>query len=173
MVPGRPQRPPHECGHRAAVTLAVSCESRSPPADLQSGWWYRLRWFSWSWRGETVREDWLAFGIAVAIAIGIALAVSFSATAITKLLLRRHQWPNALVTRIRRPFRTLLLLVSLWLASNIAFPRGVGWDRLHRRGPGCAVDIGEHVRWHPVGVQPGAASGRRGRCRRRVGTGGR
>ncbi len=72
-------------------------------------------------------EDWLAFGIAAVIAVVIALAVSFAATAIIKLLLRRHQWPNALVTRIRRPFRTLLLVVSVWLAALAAFPRAVGW----------------------------------------------
>ena len=72
-------------------------------------------------------EDWLTYGIAVAIAIGIALAVAFTATAITRLLLRRHQWPAALATHVRRPFRALLLLVSVWLASIIAFPRKAGW----------------------------------------------
>ena len=72
-------------------------------------------------------EKWLAFGIAVVIAIAIALVIAFTAMMITKLLLRRRQWPEALATHVRRPFRTLLLLVSVWLAAISAFPRATGW----------------------------------------------
>ncbi len=72
-------------------------------------------------------EKWLAFGIAVVIAIAIAVVITLTTTAITKLFLRRHQWPTALTTQVRRPFRTLLLLVSVWLAAITAFPRATGW----------------------------------------------
>jgi small-conductance mechanosensitive channel len=77
--------------------------------------------------GKTMLEKWLAFGIAVVIAFAVALAVSFTAMMITKLLLRRHQWPEALATHVRRPFRTLLLVVAAWMAAIIAFPRATGW----------------------------------------------
>ncbi|MFT4211876.1 MAG: mechanosensitive ion channel [Microbacterium sp.] len=71
-------------------------------------------------------DSWLAFAIAVAVAVAAAIVLTVVVALTVRLIARRRAWPTALVTRARRPFRVLALVVALWIAVTVAFP-DAGW----------------------------------------------
>ena len=73
--------------------------------------------------------DWHSWlGLAVAVAIGLAAAfvvaviVKLAAAAATK----RREWPRALTSKARHPFRLLLAVIAVWAAVNFSMP-GMEW----------------------------------------------
>ncbi|MBA8815314.1 small-conductance mechanosensitive channel [Microbacterium halimionae] len=72
-------------------------------------------------------QDWLEIGIAVAIAIVGALLLAWIVTWVFRLMARRGSWPTVLVQRGRRPFRVMILVISLWIAINISLPPDTEW----------------------------------------------
>ena len=76
--------------------------------------------------------DWLRIGIALGTAVVVALVVIAAVTLLTRVLLRRHEWPRELIDHVRRPFRTLLIVIALWFAAQVSLPQDADWwDAVH------------------------------------------
>ncbi|WOQ70085.1 mechanosensitive ion channel [Microbacterium limosum] len=67
-------------------------------------------------------DPWLGFAITVAACIVVAIVITAAVSLAVRLVARKKSWPSRLVGYARRPFRALLLLVSLWIAFSLAFP---------------------------------------------------
>lgn len=69
-------------------------------------------------------KSWLGLLIAVVIALvatGIIIVVT---TWIAKLTSRRESWVHALILRARYPYRVLLAVIAVWIATFFSLPRG-------------------------------------------------
>jgi small-conductance mechanosensitive channel len=67
-------------------------------------------------------DPWLNFAITLAICVVIAIVVTAVIALLARVLARKQSWPHDLIRRARRPFRVLVLLVSLWIGIAVAFP---------------------------------------------------
>lgn len=67
-------------------------------------------------------ESWLDFAITTAICLAVASAVIIAVAIGMRITARRQSWATELSRRVRRPFRTLVLLLALWTAVAIALP---------------------------------------------------
>jgi small-conductance mechanosensitive channel len=67
-------------------------------------------------------DPWLQFAITLAIALVAAIVISGVVSAATRLAKRRRPWPTALISRARRPFRALLVIVAVWISIGLSFP---------------------------------------------------
>ncbi|HAM27784.1 MAG TPA: mechanosensitive ion channel protein MscS, partial [Microbacteriaceae bacterium] len=63
-------------------------------------------------------------GLAIATVIGLALAVVIIVVTsiITRVAARRREWPKALRSSARFPYRLLLLIIAAWTAVALALP---------------------------------------------------
>ena len=73
--------------------------------------------------------DWHSWlGLAAAVAIGLAAALIVAV--ITKLVVvaatKRREWPRALTSKARHPFRLLLVVIAVWAAISFSMP-GMEW----------------------------------------------
>jgi len=73
--------------------------------------------------------DWHSWwGLAASVAI--ALAAAFAVAVVTKLVVvaatKRREWPRALTTKARHPYRLLLAVVAVWIAVSFSMP-GMDW----------------------------------------------
>lgn len=91
---------------------------------------------------------WMAFAIAVIVAIVTALLLAVVVSGIVKLSLRRRTWGESFVRHARRPFRSIILIVALWIAVDRFFPLGAGsgesadtaaWDAVIDRSAAIAL----------------------------------
>ena len=73
--------------------------------------------------------DWHSWWGLVA-SVAIALAAAFAAAVVTKLVVvaatKRREWPRALTTKARHPYRLLLAVVAVWIAVSFSMP-GMDW----------------------------------------------
>lgn len=67
-------------------------------------------------------DPWISFAITAAVCLIVAVLFAAAVSLATRLLARRQSWPEGLIRRLRRPFRALLILIGLWIATAIAFP---------------------------------------------------
>ncbi|MET0297606.1 MAG: mechanosensitive ion channel domain-containing protein [Microbacterium sp.] len=67
-------------------------------------------------------DPWISFAITVVVCLVAAVVFAALVTLATRLLARRQSWPSGLIRRLRRPFRVLVLLIGLWIATAVAFP---------------------------------------------------
>ena len=73
--------------------------------------------------------DWHSWwGLAASVAI--ALAAAFAVAVVTRLVVvaatKRREWPRALTTKARHPYRLLLAVVAVWIAVSFSMP-GMDW----------------------------------------------
>jgi small-conductance mechanosensitive channel len=73
--------------------------------------------------------DWHSWwGLAASIAI--ALAATLAVAVVTKLIVvaatKRREWPRALTTKARHPYRLLLTVIAVWIAVSFSMP-GMPW----------------------------------------------
>lgn len=68
---------------------------------------------------------WMVFAIAALVAIVCALLLTVVVSAVVKLALRRRSWGQSFVRHVRRPFRTIVLIIALWIAVDRYFPLGL------------------------------------------------
>ena len=68
---------------------------------------------------------WMTFAIAVVVAVVSALVLTTIVSGIVKLALRRRSWGQSFVRHARRPFRTIILIIALWIAIDRFFPLGL------------------------------------------------
>ena len=68
---------------------------------------------------------WMTFAIAVVVAVVSALVLTTIVSGIVKLALRRRSWGQSFVRHARRPFRTIVLIIALWIAIDRFFPLGL------------------------------------------------
>lgn len=74
--------------------------------------------------------------VEVLIAVVVALVVTVVVGAVFGAVARRRGWPAQAVGGLRRPFRVLLILISAWIAVDVALPKSM------RRGvPSDSLDI--------------------------------
>jgi small-conductance mechanosensitive channel len=73
--------------------------------------------------------------IGLAVAVGIALASAVVAIVITALIARgasrRRDWARMLVSKVRHPYRLLLVEVALWIAAAFTFPDAAWLPKLN------------------------------------------
>lgn len=67
-------------------------------------------------------EHLLEFFIAIGICLIAALAIVVIVSLIGKLLRKRAQWPNDLITFAQTPFRVFVVLLAVWIATAATFP---------------------------------------------------
>jgi small-conductance mechanosensitive channel len=73
-------------------------------------------------------KSWIGLGVAVAIAL-VAAVLAIAITAIiTHGASKRRDWARLLVSKVRYPYRLLLIVVALWIASTFTFPDSI-WGR--------------------------------------------
>jgi len=84
---------------------------------------------------------WLTFAIAVVVAVVSALLLTAIVSGIVKLALRRRTWGQSFVSYARRPFRTIILIIALWIAIDHSFPLGLaGGDGAENAAWDAAID---------------------------------
>ena len=71
-------------------------------------------------------NSWLGLAVAVAIALVGALIVAFVTKLIVLAATKRREWPRALATKARHPYRLLLVVVAVWIAITLTMP-GIAW----------------------------------------------
>jgi len=64
----------------------------------------------------------MTFFTTLAITLGVALAVLIVVAVAARVAGRRKEWPKALITGARHPFRLLVIVVALWISVRLAFP---------------------------------------------------
>jgi small-conductance mechanosensitive channel len=69
-----------------------------------------------------VWKSWLGLGASAAIALGAGLIVIVVVTLITRGASRRRDGARLLFSKVRAPFRLLVLVVAVWVAVAINFP---------------------------------------------------
>ena len=77
-----------------------------------------------------VWKSWLGLGAAVAIALVVALTAIVITALITRAASRRREGAQLLLAKARHPYRLLLIVVGLWIASAFTFPTVAGWPNL-------------------------------------------
>lgn len=72
--------------------------------------------------------SWTLFATALAIGVVAAVLLVALVTIPFRLLARRSAWDPAILGRVRRPFRVLVLVVAVWIVVTVAFPEDlVDW----------------------------------------------
>ena len=71
-------------------------------------------------------HSWLGLAVAVAIALVAALAVAVVTKLIVLAATKRREWPRALTTKARHPYRLLLVVIAVWIAISLTMP-GMAW----------------------------------------------
>jgi small-conductance mechanosensitive channel len=71
-------------------------------------------------------HSWLGLAVAVAIALVAALAVAVVTKFIVLAATKRREWPRALATKARHPYRLLLVVIAVWIAISLTMP-GMPW----------------------------------------------
>lgn len=66
--------------------------------------------------------DWMNFLTVLAVCLGVALATLIVVAVAARVAGRRKEWPRALTAGARHPFRLLVLVAALWVATRLAFP---------------------------------------------------
>lgn len=72
-------------------------------------------------------EEWLALAVSIAIAVVAAALITVVVTLVFRLIARRASWPGTLIARARPPFRTLVVIVAVWVAVTIVAPAEAAW----------------------------------------------
>ncbi|MET0989384.1 MAG: mechanosensitive ion channel family protein [Glaciihabitans sp.] len=67
-------------------------------------------------------KSWIGLPIAVAIALIIALAAVAIVSVIFRGAAKRRQWPRALSSGARHPFRLLIVVIAVWIAVALTLP---------------------------------------------------
>jgi small-conductance mechanosensitive channel len=69
------------------------------------------------WYGVT-STVWSRLLVSIVIAVVLAVLVAAVLGAIFRVIARRRGWPDRAVTRLRWPFRWLLMAIGIWIAAN-------------------------------------------------------
>jgi len=72
-------------------------------------------------------DPWLWFAVSLVLAVVAALVASLVATLVVRFGLRRRRWADGLVRHLRHPFRTIVLLLAVWIAFSLSFPGTEEW----------------------------------------------
>ncbi|MWB97304.1 mechanosensitive ion channel family protein [Agromyces seonyuensis] len=67
-------------------------------------------------------QDWLFFGLALLALALVVFAISGLAALILRAIARKREWANRLIVRLRWPFRTLLVVIGLWVVISTRYP---------------------------------------------------
>ena len=67
-------------------------------------------------------KQWLDFAVVLGIALGVALVVIVVVATVARVTARRREWPKALISQARHPFRLFAVVIALWASTQVAFP---------------------------------------------------
>jgi small-conductance mechanosensitive channel len=67
-------------------------------------------------------KSWIGLGVAVAIALVSALIVIVITALITRRARKRRDWARLLLGKVRYPYRLLVIVAGLWIATAFTFP---------------------------------------------------
>jgi len=73
-------------------------------------------------------QPWLRLGVGIVISLAAAVALILLLTQIVRATARVRDWPKALASGARHPFRLLIIVVPLWIAISITLPEPVSAD---------------------------------------------
>jgi small-conductance mechanosensitive channel len=76
-------------------------------------------------------KSWLGLGAAAAIALVGALVVILVTALVVRIASRHREWGRVLSSRARHPYRLLLVVIGLWVASYFTFPDRSYWHFLN------------------------------------------
>jgi small-conductance mechanosensitive channel len=79
-------------------------------------------------------RSWPGLAVSCVLAIVAAVIVTAIVSIPFRAIARRKDWAKLLITRVRIPFRAVVLVVALWIATALSLPADVdeGWrDSLH------------------------------------------
>ena len=71
-------------------------------------------------------HSWWGLAASIALALVAALVVALITKFIVRAATKRREWPRALTTKARHPFRLLLVVVGVWIAVTFSMP-GMEW----------------------------------------------
>ncbi|MDQ1577199.1 MAG: hypothetical protein QOH55_2349 [Microbacteriaceae bacterium] len=67
-------------------------------------------------------KSWIGLPIAVVIALLVAALIASAISLVVRGVSRRRGWPGALSSKARHPFRLLIVIIALWIATALTFP---------------------------------------------------
>jgi small-conductance mechanosensitive channel len=67
-------------------------------------------------------KSWIGLSVAVGIALVAAIVVIVITALITRGASKRRDWARLLVSKVRYPYRLLVIVAGLWIASAFTFP---------------------------------------------------
>lgn len=67
-------------------------------------------------------QSWIGLPIAIAIALVVVFVVSVIVAVVARIAARTREWPNALRTKSRFPFRVLIAVIAVWIAVALTLP---------------------------------------------------
>lgn len=71
-------------------------------------------------------DQWIQFAITLAACLAIAVAAAFLVTFVARRIAARKSWAADLTRRARHPFRSLVLLLAVWIAVALSYPEDHG-----------------------------------------------
>ena len=69
-----------------------------------------------------VWKSWIGLPIAVVIALVVALVILGILSVVMRVASKRREWPTALASGARHPFRLLVAIIAVWIAVTFTFP---------------------------------------------------
>ena len=73
-------------------------------------------------------QPWISLAIAVGIALVSATVVIVVVSVIARAAAKRREWPKALISRARHPFRLFIFTIALWTAFAVRWPEKAWHD---------------------------------------------
>ena len=73
-------------------------------------------------------QPWISLAIAVGIALVSATVVIVIVSVVARAAAKRREWPKALISRARHPFRLFIFTVALWAAFAVRWPEKTWHD---------------------------------------------
>jgi len=73
-------------------------------------------------------QPWISLAIAVGIALVSATVVIVIVSVVARAAAKRREWPKALISRARHPFRLFIFTIALWTAFAVRWPEKTWHD---------------------------------------------
>ena len=78
-----------------------------------------------------VWKSWIGLPIAIVIALVVTLVILGVLSVVMRVASKRREWPTALASGARHPFRLLVAIIAVWIAVTFTFPDPEWIDRVN------------------------------------------
>ena len=87
-------------------------------------------------------QPWISLAIAAGIALVSATVVIVVVSVVARAAARRREWPKALISRARHPFRLFIFVIALWAAFAARWPEKDWHDGIQHGFLIAAINVG-------------------------------